>query len=340
MHIKLRTGKSLDSSQYAISCGFPSKGGTRRKNKRIGECHHVGETGRKVHQIFVHPELTDTLELGNVVLHELLHAVLPAGAGHRKPFSRAAKAIGLDGKPTATVLGEAMKPVVEEWVKQIGPYPHEALTGEWGRKQETRLLKVMCPLCGYIIRVTAKWLDEAGAPFCPQCMVQMQEAGTGEEASDPLYPVDQIIRYKVKSIDPKVKGFDPRWEIQCTRTAKNTQGNWTLIDYGPPLLTVGDSEQKMAVLGVPTPRITPAESRPDAISLLEALRDGNLTYQELEADDDAPELELDEEEDEQEPSDRFFFQDEFEETGDYEDQVLTEEEMEEYERESDLREGR
>lgn len=35
------------------------------------------------------------------------------------------------------------------------------------RRQTCRLLKVECPTCGYIARVTRKWLDARGAPICP-----------------------------------------------------------------------------------------------------------------------------------------------------------------------------
>jgi hypothetical protein len=47
------------------------------------------------------------------------------------------------------------------------------------KKQATRQLKVACPnLHGdkpYIVRMTRKWLDELGAPFCP-CGTQMEES--------------------------------------------------------------------------------------------------------------------------------------------------------------------
>jgi hypothetical protein len=34
----------------------------------------------------------------------------------------------------------------------------------------SRLLKVMCPSgCGYVVRVTKKWLESLGAPLCPGC---------------------------------------------------------------------------------------------------------------------------------------------------------------------------
>jgi hypothetical protein len=53
------------------------------------------------------------------------------------------------------------------------------------KKQGTRLIKCECPECGYIARVTAKWLDEAGAPICPTDQISMggedEDEGEGDE---------------------------------------------------------------------------------------------------------------------------------------------------------------
>ena len=44
-----------------------------------------------------------------------------------------------------------------------------------GKVQSTRLLKALCPDCGYVIRVTAKWV-EVGLPVCP-CGATFEAAG-------------------------------------------------------------------------------------------------------------------------------------------------------------------
>jgi hypothetical protein len=66
-------------------------------------------------------------------------------------------------------------------LESLGPYPHAELdTRKWrvgppvGEKdmwtgpkvQGTRLHKVMCRHCGYVARVTMKWLNK-GMPVCP-----------------------------------------------------------------------------------------------------------------------------------------------------------------------------
>jgi hypothetical protein len=100
--------------------------------------------------------------------------VLPE-AKHGKEFKRLAVAVGLEGKMTATVASESLKQRLNALISEIGAYPHAALNpGLSGvKKQGTRLNKVTCPLCGYTCRVTQKWLDEVGAPFCPCSSEQM-----------------------------------------------------------------------------------------------------------------------------------------------------------------------
>lgn len=37
------------------------------------------------------------------------------------------------------------------------------------------MIKLVCPVCGYIIRTTRKWLGKSGAPTCPTCKVDFEE---------------------------------------------------------------------------------------------------------------------------------------------------------------------
>ena len=63
----------------------------------------------------------------------------------------------------------------EKLAKKLGPFPHAVIKplhglGGVGPErppvQSTRMLKVMCPGCGYTVRATRKWLD-IGVPACP-----------------------------------------------------------------------------------------------------------------------------------------------------------------------------
>lgn len=54
-----------------------------------------------------------------------------------------------------------------------------------GKKQATRLLKAVCPECGYTIRVTQKWASQ-GLPVCPTDLVEfvLADGDKEEEGGD------------------------------------------------------------------------------------------------------------------------------------------------------------
>jgi hypothetical protein len=66
--------------------------------------------------------------------------------------------------PEFALWGEAL-------FKRIGPYPAGSITDM--PKQGTRMLKCACSSCGYIARVSHKWLLLAGPPICPADKIQM-----------------------------------------------------------------------------------------------------------------------------------------------------------------------
>jgi hypothetical protein len=147
-----------------VSCGFPGGGSAR---KRIGECWSTKTAKDKIANVFISPVLDDPTVVLSTLTHELVHAVDDCASGHKGEFRKIATAVGLAGKMTATHAGEVLQARLVEIANELGAYPHSALSLGGRPKQSTRLLKVSCPECGYIARVTAKWLEEIGAPICP-----------------------------------------------------------------------------------------------------------------------------------------------------------------------------
>jgi hypothetical protein len=160
-----------------VSVGWPSskalagKGGSRA----IGQCFYPECSKDKATELFISPVLEDGMRVADTLAHELAHAALGKGHGHGPKFARVAKALGLEGKPTNTVAGEAFIQWAKPLVAALGKYPHAALDVTKGQtKQSTRMLKVSCPECGYSVRTTQKWLD-VGTPTCP-CGEEMEAA--------------------------------------------------------------------------------------------------------------------------------------------------------------------
>ena len=161
------------SKKVLVSTGWPrrDKGG-----KVIGQCFKK-LTGGGSHHIFISPTLSTATDVLPVLLHELIHAADDCESQHKGEFRKAWKALGFTDKPTTSVPGSDLKAALRTLAGELGKYPHSKLNPIGDQKpQTTRMLKVSCPECGCVIRMTRKWLDEVGAPTCA-CGAPMEEEG-------------------------------------------------------------------------------------------------------------------------------------------------------------------
>jgi hypothetical protein len=162
-------GAQMPRDHIRVTCGFPSHAATARKRRRIGECWSSVHSADGTFEIMVSPTLAEPERVAGVLAHELVHATVGVECGHKGPFRRLALAIGLEGKMTETSEGAAFKRMIAPILDSAGPYPHAALDVDASpeKSQSARLHKVECPECGYLCRVSRKWLDEIGPPHCP-----------------------------------------------------------------------------------------------------------------------------------------------------------------------------
>ena len=150
-----------------VTCGFPSRSSLARKSRRIGEAWGGAATTDGIGQILVSPLLDDAPNVGAILVHELVHLAVGVEAGHKGPFRKCALAVGLEGKMTSTNAGAQLVERLHALAEPLGPYPHSALKAGSGKPpQSTRMLKVECADCGCVVRMTRKWLDDAGLPTC------------------------------------------------------------------------------------------------------------------------------------------------------------------------------
>lgn len=163
--------EEIEVPPVRISVGFP--GGRNKKSTTIGQCWNSKAAEDKVHQIFIHPSLKDPVEILATIVHELIHAVDDCEHGHKGPFTKMIRAVGLEGKPTATRAGEELRERLQPIIEQLGEFPHAALAalggGGQSPKQTTRMLKAVCAAEGseYKVRLSRKMIDEYGCPICP-----------------------------------------------------------------------------------------------------------------------------------------------------------------------------
>ena len=171
-----------------ITCGWPSIGGTGARSRRVGEAWHPKASAAGEYHIFINPsqvEIGGPDGVAGIVYHELVHVsnyyTYPDDdPGHGPKFRQCAKAIGLEGKMTATTAGESLVKEIEKIHAKLGDYPHAKLDFQRGKKQTTRMIKCYCPgtECTddkgktYTVRTTRAWL-ELETPSCPVCYIKM-----------------------------------------------------------------------------------------------------------------------------------------------------------------------
>lgn len=166
--VKLR--KWFDARDYEVpeklrvSIGWPK--GQHGCGTAIGQCWDNIISSDKHFEVFVSPGLKDGATIIGTLAHELVHATVGIKAGHKGAFKRCATDIGLEGKMTETKMGDGLALAAGEWIEALGDYPAGSLNPNKMKKQSTRLMKVECSDCGYVARVTRKWIEDVGAPYC------------------------------------------------------------------------------------------------------------------------------------------------------------------------------
>ena len=160
-------GKPLPAN-IRMSCGFPSNA---KRSGAIGECWADTASADKTFEVLISPVLDDPLRVFDVLVHELCHAT--AGAmNHGVSFQAAAKSVylvptGAGAQPwKSTGRSPAFDEAFGGIVLSLGAYPHAKLTLNTRKTQGTRMLKAVCPSCGYTVRLTQKWAV-IGLPSCP-----------------------------------------------------------------------------------------------------------------------------------------------------------------------------
>ena len=166
VHVFDPVGYSVPVDQVRVACGWPvgSRGG---KKQVLGQCFHPKASKAGHIEIFISP-VTDCPEKAvGILAHELVHATVGNEAGHGPVFKQCATAIGLTGKMTEALPAEPLAARIRCMIhEQLGPYPHAAVDYSARKKQGTRMILLRCPVSGYQVRTTQKWIAE-GLPTSP-----------------------------------------------------------------------------------------------------------------------------------------------------------------------------
>lgn len=160
----LFTQKGYGVPEVRVSIGFPSRSALGKRTQRIGECWSPTAASDGVHHILLSPVLVDSANptrILDVLVHEMVHAVVGLDAKHGQVFKKCATDVGLTGKMTATVATPALTASLQTVIDNIGTCPGGGLNPHAleREKQTTRMRKYQCPECEQIIRAACDDLD-------------------------------------------------------------------------------------------------------------------------------------------------------------------------------------
>jgi len=150
---------------FEVRTGFPSSG---RRSPNTAESWSDDDGSSFV--IFVRPDREDPIEVAGAIAFQLCRIAVGQRDNHGYLFRHLAISIGLRGTKTESKPGTLFQELVAPILKDAGALPAAALTrhvAKTAQAQGTRLIKVSCRECGYVARVSRKWLDSVGPPSCP-----------------------------------------------------------------------------------------------------------------------------------------------------------------------------
>lgn len=154
-------------SNVRVAVGFTSRG---MRGTRIGECWSDDASADGHFEIFVKPTVENAAQACAVLTHELIHAAVGLDKGHNAHFQRVNTSLGMVGKSTQVNPGQAWYAWALPIVNALGEMPYGALSGEHSsarKTQGTSLLKVECPVCNFLARVTRKHVSPHSHLNCP-----------------------------------------------------------------------------------------------------------------------------------------------------------------------------
>ncbi|WP_208531258.1 hypothetical protein [Pseudomonas aeruginosa] len=113
---------------YRISIGFTSAG---QRGNVGAEVWHSSASADGTYEILISPGTDDSMQVSAYLAHELCHIAAGIKEGHKGPFVKLMKAIGMTGPFTCSVPTRQFEEWVKPFIDELGPLPHGKLT--WHR---------------------------------------------------------------------------------------------------------------------------------------------------------------------------------------------------------------
>lgn len=171
---------AIGSQRIRISCALPS---TYNRSGTLSECWPSDASKDGTWEVVISSTLADPAQVFTHLAAMVLHTV-PGGASKTSTTYRTA-AIDL-GLAPADEGWKTINATEDFWLtfgaglQALGVYPHAEMTVGRKATQTTRMLKLTCPLCGYVLRTSGKWLA-TGLPTCHDGTQFVPEVTTEEQ---------------------------------------------------------------------------------------------------------------------------------------------------------------
>jgi hypothetical protein len=170
--------KGYTVPQCHVSCGFAS---TDVKRGHIGQFWGSKASADQINQIFISPALSDSVEVLDTLMHELVHAVDDCQNKHGPEFKKMALKLGMRGPMRNAEAGPELKIKLKELAITLGPYPHAKLYVPKKVIDRRPRARAKCPVCGFTVPMLKAFIH-FGPPICPKDKIDMAAIGDWGES--------------------------------------------------------------------------------------------------------------------------------------------------------------
>ncbi len=153
-------------AKIQVACGWP-----KASRRAIGQCWSPKASADETTQMYISPTEAAPVKVLDILLHEMIHAVVGCEHGHKGPFRDMAKGFGFAGKMTSTYAeeGSALEALLVTISEELGPYPHAAMTKKDSARvypyKWSRLMSVNDH--AYTVTISPRIMEEHGRPVDP-----------------------------------------------------------------------------------------------------------------------------------------------------------------------------
>ena len=75
-------------------------------------------------EVFISPQIVESIEVLELLLHQLIHIAVGILYEHSKKFAQVARHVGLEVTPTSIISGSALRSVFQQYIEKVGSCPH------------------------------------------------------------------------------------------------------------------------------------------------------------------------------------------------------------------------